>query len=202
MEQLAFVPPEQYLEFERTSELRHEYVGGRTYAMAGGTLDHAAISYNINGITHSLLLGHRCRGTNGDQRIRVEVTGEALYPDATIYCPPARFDEKDKDGLLTPTVVFEVLSPSTERRDRIVKYDLYTSIPSFTDYVLVSSDRVRVEHFQRGQTGAWIFRKYVWRKDELVLDSLPLTIPLSGIYNGIDVPEGMVLVGKDGEEIP
>ena len=141
---------------ENASPIRHEYISGRLYAMAGGTVKHAHIITNLTTAIHSRLRGKRCRGASGDQRVRTSATATNwYYPDLSIMCPPHRFHPKDQTALLNPSAIFEVLSPETEKFDRTTKFDEYALIESMTDYVLVSTEVARVEHYRRLENGNW-----------------------------------------------
>lgn len=193
--------PEEYLQLEMTSEIRHEYIGRRVTAMAGGTSRHARICLNVSGEIRNQLRGREGLGNSGEQRIRIEATGDAIYPDASIQCPPFRFHEDDPDGLTNPSVVFEVLSPSTELRDRVKKFALCQLIPECTDYVLIHARQVRVEHFSRDDDGNWRIAYLNWRRDKLVLTRYGIALALDEIYLDLELAEGMILVDEDGEEM-
>lgn len=193
----ATMSPSQYLEVEQRSPIRHEYIGGRIHAMAGGTREHASLIFNLAREVGSGLKGSRCKGAVSEQRVRIENSGEAFYPDVLIHCPPSRYHEQDRDGLLNPGAIFEVLSPSTEDRDRTVKFELYKTIPELTDYVLVYSNRVRMEHYQRDADNKWFVATYNWRRESLVLANFNLVVPLGDIYEDLELPEGMVLVQQE-----
>ncbi|BCM89891.1 hypothetical protein IAD21_01741 [Abditibacteriota bacterium] len=119
------------------------------------------------------------------------------YPDLLIKCPPYRFHPRDANALLNPHAIFEVLSPATEAFDRTGKFDEYQIIPEFSDYVLVSADRVRVEHFRRTGDGEWTQRVYRLLTQELHLENFGISVPLAEIYEDIDVGEQGVLPGME-----
>jgi Uma2 family endonuclease len=101
---------------------------------------------------------------------------------------------------MNPSVVFEVLSPSTQTRDREYKFDLYTSVPECTDYVLIHYRRVRVEHFSRTGNEPWTVSVFQWRRDVLKLERYGVAVSLGDIYDGVELAEGMILVGDAGGE--
>jgi Uma2 family endonuclease len=121
-------------------------------------------------------------------RVKVEATGLHTYPDAVIFCPPSRFEGRVDNTLLTPKVIFEVLSPSTERYDRTGKFNSYAQIETFTDYVLIDAESVSVEHFRRVEDG-WLLRSYGRLHDVLVFPDLDITLPLAQIYEDLELPE-------------
>ena len=189
---------DQLLEWEQDSPVRHEYIGGRLYTMAGGTPDHAHCITNLTTAVHGRLRGQPCRGAGGDQRVRTSETATNwYYPDFLIVCPPAKFGTRDKNALLNPRAIFEVLSPETERFDRTAKFDEYSLIPDLTDYVLVSLTFARVEHFRRLESGGWEARFYTELSQSLQLNNFALSVPLSEIYEDIAIETQGILPGFD-----
>ncbi len=181
---------DELLSFEAASPVRHEYIGGRLYAMAGGTITHARIIANVTATVRVGLRGKSCSTASGDMRVRTSETATNwYYPDLSIVCPPFRTHPCDKEALLNPQAIFEVLSPATAEFDRTGKFDEYQAIPDFSDYILVSTDRVRVEHFRRGEGGEWIQRVYRLLTQELHLENFGISLPLAEIYEGIEVGE-------------
>lgn len=191
------IPPlsfEELLEQEERSEVRHEYIGGRLYAMAGGTPEHADIVVNLAAAVQSRLRGKPCRGSSNDQRVRT--SGSATnwyYPDFLIKCPPHRFHPRDPNSLINPRAIFEVLSPSTELFDRTGKFDEYRLIEELTDYVLVSTQLARVDHFQRLVNGQWALRSYTHLDQEFALENFEISVPLTEIYEDVIVENQAVL---------
>ena len=116
---------QEYWAYEETSEVKHEWINGVPYAIAGGTSNHADICGNIFGACKTRLRGKRCKAVNSELKVKVEATGDSFYPAATIYCPPARFQGKGDHTLLTPSVLFEVLSPKTKEFNRSGKMAFY-----------------------------------------------------------------------------
>jgi Uma2 family endonuclease len=110
------------------------------------------------------------------------------YPDVTIVCGRPVLADDRQDILLNPVVIFEVLSPSTEKYDRGIKLQRYLAIESLKDYVLVDQDKARVEHYARGSAGAWTFRGYEGLDDQLKLDSVGVSLPLARIYDRVELP--------------
>ncbi len=150
---------EEYLALtDGTQELdeRLEWVNGEMHAMAGGTLEHAAVGTNVTGALWGALRGKPCRPTNGDQRIALDETGAYLYPDVTVVCGPF-LRAADGISITNPSVIVEVLSPSTERFDRGGKFDHYRRLPTLTDFVLVDPTQRKVVHYARHPDG-WLLR--------------------------------------------
>ena len=183
----------EYWEFEETSPDKHEFVNGQLWTMAGGTFNHSTICTNLAFSAKGRLRDKPCRARSSEQKVKSEKSGNTLYPDAVIYCPPARFEGKGDHTLLTPAVIFEVLSPSTQAFDRTDKFTIYRQIETLTDYVLIEPDRIYVEHFRRTPDG-WLWRAYTRRDESLSLPDQEIELPLDAIYDELDVPEALFLV--------
>lgn len=174
-----FVLPEEYLRREWESVTKHEYLAGRIYAMAGASPSHNVIGGNITAAVRGRLRGTGCRTYSSDQRVRATATAYC-YPDVTVGCGEPRFDQDDT--LLNPTVVFEVLSPTTEGYDRGEKFARYRLLESLQEVVFVAQDRVRVERYARTEAG-WTLKDDLSELTEtLRLDSLGITVPVSELY--------------------
>ena len=187
-----YITPEEYLEGEEISVVKHEYYDGQVYAMAGGTNAHAILCSNALAALINQLLGKPCRAVSSEQRVKVEATGLHVYPDTSIYCQDARFDGTGDTNLLDPTVIVEVLSRSTSAYDRGDKFDHYKRIEILQDYILIEQTRVHVEHFHRLGNGDWLMRSFDNLSDTLALLSVDCNVTLSQIYEGVNVPEGFL----------
>lgn len=171
----------EYLALDREAEARHEFLNGQAYAMAGGTAEHAAIIANLIGALFQRLRGGKCRPTSTDQRIHVPATGAFVYADLSVVCGAYEYHPDDKDTLINPRVVFEVLSPSTADYDRGTKFEHYRRLDSLAEYVLVQSGERRIEHRKRLEDGAWIIRDIT--DGALALPTLGIELPLDEIYD-------------------
>lgn len=147
---------DEYLAYERDSGMKHEFDDGEIVAMAGGSRRHNALASRV---TAALENGRKpgCVAFQSDQRIRVLATGKATYPDASMVCGAIAGDPADPHGatIVNPTLIVEVLSPSTEQDDRGGKWQHYQLIESLEEYVLVSQSHARVERYRRLATGGW-----------------------------------------------
>jgi Uma2 family endonuclease len=182
--------PEHYLEYERESETRHEYLNGLIYAMAGESPNHSRICVNLAREASTRLKGRPCEAFSPNMKVRAATKGLFAYPDLTIACGELRFHDHKRDVLLNPRVIFEVLSPSTERYDRTMKFFLYRSeIESLTDYVLVSQDSVFIEHYEKQADGRWVHNVLTSLDDILRLDSIECEIPVREIYERVELAE-------------
>jgi len=187
---------EEYLAFEATSEQRHEFRNGTVVAMAGSSYEHSAIEANTHLAIGERLRGKSCRTHEGKLRVRFSGTPLYGYPDVLIICGPPVFDSADKarTTILNPTVVIEVLSPSTEAYDRGEKFSRYLRIESLSEYVLVAQDRSRVETYFRTGDGTWVFSYFDGLQSAARFRSLEIEIPLAEIYADIEFPPEGTLV--------
>ena len=144
-----------YLRVEADSDLKHEYLDGQIYAMAGGTPEHAALAHSVGGHLFAQLRGSSCVGHTSDLRVRVLETGLTTYPDVTVVCGQRELHPEDKHTVINPAVIVEVLSPSTEDYDRGEKFEHYQRAPSLREYVLVAHDRREIEVRTRRPDGSW-----------------------------------------------
>ena len=189
--QFSYITEEEYRQGEEVSTVKHEWLDGQVYAMAGGTFNHTRICGNVHSAAKAALRGKPCDAHNSEQRIKIESNGQEVYPDAVIFCPPSRFVGKGDSTLLTPKVVFEVLSDSTQSYDRTGKFNLYKTISTFEEYVLIEQERVWVDHFsKRGDD--WVHRSYIQRSDVLTLQSVAIEISLDELYDELDLPEALL----------
>jgi Uma2 family endonuclease len=180
--------PEQYEAIEERSEIRHEYYRGEMFAMAGATENHNLISGSIFFELRSHFTGRPCKVYQPDMRVRVAATGLYTYPDVVAVCGPGVFTTGEKTTLLNPTVVFEVLSPSTETYDRSTKLDHYRTVESLHEIVLVAQDRVRIDLLRRAGD-QWVWMSLLRLDDLLHLESIGCEVPVASIYAQIEVPE-------------
>jgi Uma2 family endonuclease len=181
------VTEEQYLVIDRAAEFRHELLDGEIVALPGGNIRHAQLRMNLIGELHARARGTHCEIFGCDLRVRVSPR-MYTYPDLTMVSgSPAVADER-QDILLNPTVIFEVLSPSTEHYDRGLKFRRYREIESLTDYILVDQDQTRIEQFTRGDPNTWTLHDYQRADEVLRIPSIGISLPLAGIYQGIEFP--------------
>jgi Uma2 family endonuclease len=181
--------PEEYLALERKAEHKSEFYQGETFAMPGATYRHNLISSNIGGELRARLRGTECTALIADMRVATSETGLYTYPDIAVVCGQPRFRDQELDTLLNPAVLVEVLSPSTQNYDRGLKFEMYRTIPTLHDYILVAQDRVHVEHHSRQPDDRWL----LWETNDavatVVLSSLGIALPLSEIYAGAGFAE-------------
>lgn len=178
------ISPEEYLACERASEWKHEWIGGDVREMTGGNRSHATIAGNLQGMLWSILKGRPFSAYPSDMRVRIP-DGPYYYPDVVVAPDPPRLEDEHRDTLLNPLVVVEVLSPSTESIDRGEKLDNYGRIASVTDYLLVSQDRVRVDHCRREGEGVWRVTIVTDPRARIALEAIGCELPLAEIYDRV-----------------
>lgn len=190
---------EEYLAFEEKSRIKHEYMNGEIFAMAGVKRNHSLISSNLNYRLQSQLENSNCEVHIADFRVQVN-DDHYVYPDGIVVCGEVKLADDVFDTLTNPTVIFEVLSKSTERRDRHEKKDDYIQIPSLQDYVLVSQNKIQVEHFARKSTKQWDFTIHTEIDDILQLNSIKCQISLAQIYQRVEFPKLKVVKPKKNDK--
>ncbi len=177
-----FVSVADYLEAEAASDVRHEYLGGLVYAMAGETRDHNQISQNLLFQLRQRIKGGPCKLYMSDIRVNFDLRNDEYYyyPDIVVTCDKR---DTDKRFIRHPRLIIEVLSESTERVDKREKFFAYTSIASLEEYVLVAQATREVTVFRRGN--GWKAERVAGARPKLTLASLKCSLPLTAIYEGI-----------------
>jgi Uma2 family endonuclease len=179
--------PEQYLALERKAAVKSEYLNGHIVAMAGTSRPHNLIAGNLHGEIRSQLRDRPCESYVSDMRVNITPTGLYTYPDVVAVCDEPRFLDGELDTLLNPTVIVEVLSPSTEAYDRGLKFAHYRRLASLREYVLVAQDRVLVERYTR-QGEEWLLTAWSGLEDTLRLASIDCAVALREIYAKVQFP--------------
>ena len=177
--------PQEYLEIERKAETKSEYYRGEIFAMAGASRRHGTIVFNCNRLIGNQILGGRCEGFTSDMRVEIRGGAAYYYPDIVIGCGDLQFVDNQGDTLRNPTVVIEVLSPTTAVYDRGLKFVEYRSIPSLQEYVTIAQDAVRVELYVRQSDEVWLLTDLNKQDDTLTLASIGCEIKLADIYRGV-----------------
>ena len=169
---------EEYLEFERQSEQRYEYIDGYMYALAGGTLNHSRICTNITIELGVALRGTPCIVYSSDAKVQLS-SSRYVYPDVSVSCDDRELG--DDDALLYPKVVIAVLSPATEGYDRGKKFDYYRMCQTLQEYILIDTQRLAVDMFRRASANLWTY--HAFREGEpVVIACLNIEIALSDLY--------------------
>lgn len=177
---------EQYYEVEYSSDLYYEYIDGQTIEMDWETVDHNEIVMNLLRAAFEVLGRDYHRICLGRIRLRVDEPRSYLHPDLSIAPKPGEYEPGWEDTLCNPQVVFEVLSSSTEKNDRGLKFELYQKIPSLMEYLLISQEEAVVERFARGPEGCWSCDRYLGLESEVEITTLDWKLPLSELYADIE----------------
>lgn len=175
----------EYLEFDRKSEIRHEFIEGEVYAMAGASWEHNMICSATIATLYAQLRGKPCQVSPSDLRLRVAATGLNTYPDISIVCGDPVFIDEEFDTVTNPTVIIEILSPSTEAYDRGDKFQHYRQLETLQDFLLISQDRPRIEGYSRQQSGLWTFTDAIALDASYKVASIACVLKLADIYERI-----------------
>lgn len=179
------ISEQEYLSLERQAEVRHEYVAGEMFAMAGGSRRHSRLAVNFASALNQRLTSKGCEVFNSDMKLKVEATSLFAYPDLQVVCGKSRFVDSKEDILLNPLLICEVLSESTAAWDRGMKFWHYRHVESLLEYVLVSQDNWLVEIYRRQPNSAWLMESLDGGDDILKMESVGCEVPLKEIYSGI-----------------
>jgi Uma2 family endonuclease len=172
--------PDEYLKLEEQSQIKHEYIDGEAYAMAGATDAHVTIAGNLFALLRSHVRGSGCRVYISDMKVRIEQLNRFYYPDVMVTC-----DDRDQETTTYkqfPRLIVEVLSDSTEAFDRGDKFADYRTIESLHEYVLISTKHQRVECFQRMTDGKWLLQTYSLADNIFWLDSIKFEGSIADLY--------------------
>lgn len=181
----------EYLALELETSQKHEYFKGEIYAMGGASFSHGLLTGNLVSALHARLRGKPCRVVPADLRVKVSPTGLYTYPDVVVVCGEPKL-EQPGDTLLNPKLIVEVLSESTERKDRGWKFEQYQTIETLTDYLLVAQDTPRLELFTRQTDGRWLYVAENRIEASVMMPSIACELRLADVYEkveGLEEPE-------------
>jgi Uma2 family endonuclease len=178
----TFLTEEEYLAFERKSETKHEYYQGEVFAMTGVRRAHARIVTNLSTTLDNQLRDGSCNVYSGDLRVNVPATGLYAYPDVAVTCGEEKFRDEEFDTLLTPILLIEVLSNSTEAYDRGLKFQNYQSIETLRHYLLVSQYSRKMELFTRQPDNSWNYTEIHEKGSAMALSSIGCDLRLNDVY--------------------
>ena len=189
----AYYTPEEYITLERKAIpdaeiVRSEYINGKIIGRSSSNLSHNLITGNIAAGLHIRLRDRGCFAFANEMRVSIPSANSYFYPDIGIVCEEPRFEDDVFDTLLNPIVIVEVLSPSTEAYDRGDKFAHYRQLQSLQEYILVSQDKVRVDHYVR-HAAQWILTDFQELDQHLPLTSIQCELPLQEIYESVPFPE-------------
>lgn len=175
----------EYLAIERAADFKSEYFEGEMFAMAGGSPVHSLIATNLAREVGNRLKGRPCVPFNSDLRLKVATSGLYTYPDLSVVCGPLEFADEQDDVIVNPTLLAEVLSPSTEAYDRGKKFEHYRQIPTLREYLLVSQQEPRIEQFVRDASGVWRLHEASGLEARLELPSLEIMLSFAEVFANV-----------------
>jgi Uma2 family endonuclease len=175
---------DEYRAIAETSKEKCEYHDGEIITMTGGTATHSRISRNIVNLLDNKLEDTNFEAFNSDLRIWIPKYRCGVYPDAMVVDGQLQFHDGREDEILNPLLIIEVLSPSTQKYDRTDKFEMYRSISSICEYLLVRQDRPFVERYTK-QSKGWLFSDFEDLEDSILLESIKIELAMTKIYRGI-----------------
>ncbi|WP_293313473.1 Uma2 family endonuclease [Pedobacter sp. UBA5917] len=176
---------EEYLEMEKESTEKHEYFQGDIFAMSGAGFKHNILFSNIFLAVGNKLKGKSCNIFGSDMRMNIPENTLFTYPDISIYCDDVKHIDIDEETFILPTVIIEILSPSTKNYDRGKKFNLYKDIPSLKEYIMIDSESVSVEAYYINEEKEWILNDYKEISDTFTLVSMGFDVALADIYERV-----------------
>jgi len=183
----VYYTPDEYLALERKAEYKSEYFNGEIFAMTGASRRHNLVAANVLAALHLQLRKRPCEIYSSDMRVKVSPTGLYTYPDVVIVCGEPMFDDEQKDTLLNPTVLVEVLSKSTASYDRGEKFEHYRKVKSLAEYLVIAQDKYHVEQYTKQSDDRWL----LWETDDpqktIRLSSIECDLALADIYDKVEV---------------
>jgi Uma2 family endonuclease len=184
-----YVTPEEYLALERAAERKSEYRDGEIIGMTGATRRHSLITVNVGSELNRQLKGRPCEVHVADLRVLIAASRLYTYPDVIVVCGEPALADRYRDTLTNPTVLIEVLSPSTEAYDRGTKFEHYRTLDSLREYLLVSQSRPHVDHFMRQDGGPWLLLAASDLAATIVLPSIQCQLAMAEIYHKVKFGE-------------
>jgi Uma2 family endonuclease len=178
---------EEYLQFENGSEQKHEFYNGEVFAMAGASPRHNKIFSNLFIALGITLKGKPCQPYGSDMRIHVPENSLFTYPDISIICGDIVSSDKDSDSVVSPTVLIEILSPSTREYDRGSKFKLYRDIPTLREFILIDSESINIEAFRINANIHWELEEYKELSQTLAIPAVAINISLAEVYEGTKI---------------
>ncbi len=177
--------PQAYLLLEEQAAYKSEYYRGEIWPMAGGTPNHNRIAMDFAIAADAQLIETPCEMFGSDMRLFIEAHTMYTYPDVMIVCGGLAYAPQRTDTLTNPTVIVEVLSPSTETYDRTTKFKRYQALASLQEYILVEQERPRIEQYRRAADGEWSLTVVEGLESTLRLESVGIALPLTRIYRRV-----------------
>ena len=188
-----YVTAQQYLNMERSAESKSEYVHGEIVAMAGATEAHNLVVTNVLRELSTQLKGRPCRTYPSDMKVEVGLDSLFCYPDVSVVCGEPQFHDKHHDMVRNPCLIVEVASRSTEAYDRGAKFAQYRRLASLTDYILISTVEMRIEHYTRQHDDRWLLSDVPGGQQSVKIASLNCELEMSEVYDRVDLPVSVQL---------
>jgi Uma2 family endonuclease len=177
-----YVSPDEYLAMERAAEEKHEYYDGYVVAMSGARLKHNQVAANLYAKAGSWLENKECQIIPSEMRVATPNRDTYLYPDASIVCGEPLLEDDQFDTLLNPSVIFEILSRSTQKNDTGYKLLYYKNIPTLKEYIMIDSQKRLVQVVRRQADGAWRFEDITGANAKVTIETIQLTISFDELY--------------------
>ena len=177
-----YVSPDEYLAMERSAEEKHEYYDGYVVTMGGARLKHNQVAANLYAKAGSWLENKECQILPSEMRVATPNRNTYLYPDATVVCGEPLLEDDQFDTLLNPSVIFEILSLSTQKNDTGYKLLYYKNIPSLKEYIMIDSRKRFVQVVRRQADGAWRFEDFTGTDSKVTIETIQLTISFDDLY--------------------
>jgi Uma2 family endonuclease len=183
-----FHSAEEYLALERQADDKSEFYAGEIFAMSGASREHNLIVANVTTSLNTQLEDRDCEVYPSDMRVRTPDSLFYTYPDVIVVCGEPQFEDQVVDTLLNPTLIVEVLSPSTETHDRTKKFADYRKITSLLEYILIAQQECRVTQYVRQENNSWLFQEVSSIKEQLHLASIDCDLLVERIYRKVRFP--------------
>ncbi|WP_310560785.1 Uma2 family endonuclease [Flavobacterium sp.] len=185
--EILHISEKDYLDTERLAFEKHEYYKGEIFAMSGASIAHNKIAMNSSVDIATKLKGKRCQPFGSDLRIHIPKNTLYTYPDISIVCGEIETTDDKFDTITNPSVIIEILSPSTRNYDKGEKFTLYREIDSLQEYILIDSERIMVEKFIRNSDNSWQLTEYKTMEQSFTIATVSLEMQLQDIYEGVKI---------------
>ena len=177
---------DEYLEFEEHADVKHEFIDGEMFLMAGGSINHNQIAVNTIINLGNKLKDKPCRVLNSDMRLHIDMFDLFTYPDVMVICGKPELYADRNDTVTNPVLIVEVLSPSTRNYDRSSKFTYYRSIPTLKEYVMIDQNKYHVEYYRKLKTGEWLLSDHDSIESAFTLQSLEIELSLKDLYQQVE----------------
>jgi Uma2 family endonuclease len=183
---IKYLTEKEYLAFERNALDKHEYYQGEIFAMSGASFKHNLIESNLRGLLHNFLKGKKCREFGSNLRIHIPSNTLYTYPDILVIRDEPEFVDEEFDTITNPSIIIEILSPSTANYDRGAKFELYREIESLKEYVLIDAKAIHIVVYAKNNDSTWTLSETKNIYETINLPSINFSITVADIYEGFD----------------